>query len=660
MNEARNYQGRVRETYRITAKSDESIESRVCPPSTSSSNSDKSEVVSVSSSRVSEEYGSYSLVNSKSLLSNDELFNMLSKDQYFVQNCTRYNISESDQALLKNNFDQYLKKYTELTKSELDYIDENIVDVRAAMDIPADNSHLAQLKTTGLAGASAYWTSFMLGKLATNFVTTSTESPHGVWPSLLIAGLLNPLVSEPLANAIRLQGAHHASPDGKAYMDFHSALQELRLAEKNNQVERINACHACITKIIDECIGREKLMSCLKSGVNEIKNEDINDLENTCGNIQQVIRSAQRRAFITDELPFFWYTLSYIAPGLFSPIIKKSFSPYIAASVDFFAHAAAGTFSGTATGISQNYLRKWIQKSTLQNLSSEIKIAQLALASAQRNPWGNKKLNLKKLLVVLEIEKNNLQRQPGQKNEEDKLEKINELIKDLKIKYSAAEKKWEQGRALHGIHESRLRRIQTTVFASGKAYMGEVSNIENPGLLEGVPAQASMCAKLIAVPLSLSLSCIHIALTIPALLNSDHTNTTNVQGMNFTEFGDIGIEQPASLFEPTTTISPVATAAYAIAGLPLIFGFVLRYQLFHPLLQYFIRPSFGAAGAETNSANNNQNDTVVNVQNTFEESEDELDNGEDLVKRSENSNSEGQSSEYSDSSEYSRSHSSYV
>jgi len=205
-----------------------------------------------------------------------------------------------------------------------------------------------------------------------------------------------------------------------------------------------------------------------------------------------------------------------------------------------------------------------------------------------------------------------------------------------------------------------LRRIQTTVFASGKAYMGEVSNIENPGLLEGVPAQASMCAKLIAVPLSLSLSCIHIALTIPALLNSDHTNTTNVQGMNFTEFGDIGIEQPASLFEPTTTISPVATAAYAIAGLPLIFGFVLRYQLFHPLLQYFIRPSFGAAGAETNSANNNQNDTVVNVQNTFEESEDELDNGEDLVKRSENSNSEGQSSEYSDSSEYSRSHSSYV
>jgi hypothetical protein len=185
-------------------------------------------------------------------------------------------------------------------------------------------------------------------------------------------------------------------------------------------------------------------MSCLKSGVNEIKNEDINDLENTCGNIQQVIRSAQRRAFITDELPFFWYTLSYIAPGLFSPIIKKSFSPYIAASVDFFAHAAAGTFSGTATGISQNYLRKWIQKSTLQNLSSEIKIAQLALASAQRNPWGNKKLNLKKLLVVLEIEKNNLQRQPGQKNEEDKLEKINELIKDLKIKYSAAEKNWNK------------------------------------------------------------------------------------------------------------------------------------------------------------------------------------------------------------------------
>ena len=42
MNEARNYSGRVRETYRITAKSDQSIESIVSAASSSSSDSDTS------------------------------------------------------------------------------------------------------------------------------------------------------------------------------------------------------------------------------------------------------------------------------------------------------------------------------------------------------------------------------------------------------------------------------------------------------------------------------------------------------------------------------------------------------------------------------------------------------------------------------------------
>jgi hypothetical protein len=280
MDGARNYSGRVRETYRIEVKSDDSIEQIVSAASSSSSESDTSAVASAasSSSIVSEEHDSYSLVNSKSLLTNDELLNMLSKEQHFIQNCKDKNISDDDQKLLKNNFDQYLKKYTELTEAELDHIAKKTQLIVDAKNNPKDDSHFAQIKTTGLAGASAYWTSFMVGKFATNIVTTSTGSSHGVWPSLLIAGLFNPLFSEPVANAIRLQGAHHASPDGKAYMDFHSALKELRLAEENNQVERINECHTFIIKIIDECIEREKLMDCLQSGVSEIKNEDINDI----------------------------------------------------------------------------------------------------------------------------------------------------------------------------------------------------------------------------------------------------------------------------------------------------------------------------------------------------------------------------------------------
>jgi hypothetical protein len=680
MNEARNYQGRVRETYRITAKSDQSIESIVSAASSSSGNSDRSaEVSAVSSSRVSEERESYNLVNSKSLLTNDELLTILSKDPHFIKNCKDKNISDDDRKLLKNNFDQYLKQYTELTEPELDHITKKKQLIVDAKNNPKDDSHFAQIKTTGLAGASAYWTSFMMGKLATNIVTTTAGSSHGVWPSLLIAGLLNPLFSEPVANAIRLQGAHHASPDGKAYMDFHSALKELRLAEENNQTERINECHEFILKIIDECIGREKLMGCLQSGVSEIRNEDINDLNNKYGNIQQVIRSAQLRAFITDELPFFWYTLSYTAPGFFSPIIKQSFSPWIAAGIDFAMHASAGTIAGGLTGISQNYLRKLIQKSSLQNFNVDIKGAQLALAAAQRDPWSEKQINLNKLLAVLEMEKDNLQTQSEQDSEDDRLEALNTLIKELKIKSKEAESKWKQARAVHSQHESRFNRIKNAVLESGKSYMGEVVNKDKPNLLEGVPAQASMCAKLIAVPLSLVANCAYISSIIPALLSSGYANSTNVQTMNLTGLGDIGLNHSSSLLDPSAGINSGANTAYASVGLPLIAGFVLRYQLFHPLLQSLIRPLFGPVGAETDSEKNVENDTVVNVQNKFADSEDESENDEDLAQSpttrreinalnalnkknstSNNRNIDGQNSEDSDSFESSRSQSSFV
>ncbi len=684
MNEARNYPGRVRETYRITAKSDQSIESIVSAASSSSSDSDTSSAAS--SSRVSEEHESYNLVNSKSLLTNDELLKILSKAQNFIQSCKDKNISKSDIHLLKDDFNQYKKKYTSYTQSEIDRIDEKKSLVIDAKAMPKDNGCLAQLKTTGLAGASAYWTSFMVGKLATNIVTTATGSSHGVWPSLLIAGLLNPLVSEPLANAIRLQGAHHTSLDGKAYMDFHSALQELRIAEKNKQNERINECHAFIFKIINECIEREKLMGCLQSGVDEIKNEDINDLENKYGNIQNVIRSAQRRAFITDELPFFWYTFLYTFTGAASPFIRQSFSPWIATGIDFAVHASAGTIAGGLTGISQNYLRNFIQKSALQNLSADIKGAQLALAAAQRDPWNEKLINLKKLLSVLKIEKDNLQSASEQDSEDDKLEALNQLIKDLNKETKYVENKWKQARSVHSQHESRLKRIQTAVLDSGKSYMGEVVNKDKPNLLEGVPAQASMCAKLIAAPLSLVANCAFISSIIPALLSSVHTNATNVQAMNLTGLGDIGLNHSSSLLEPTEGINPGTIAAYASVGLPLIAFFVMRYQLFHPLLQSLIRPLYGPVGAETDSANNDKNDTVVDVQNKFADSENESENDEyegssyeesssspasrreinklnalnKQNKRSENSNIDGRNSEYSDSSEYSRSQSSFV
>ena len=114
-------------------------------------------------------------------------------------------------------------------------------------------------------------------------------------------------------------------------------------------------------------------------------------------------------------------------------------------------------------------------------------------------------------------------------------------------------------------------------------------------------------------------------------------------------------------------------------GIPLIMGFIARYQFFHPLLQSLIRPLYGSVGAETDLAKNNHNDTVVNVQKTFAESEDESEKDEDILpspttrreinklnalnkqnKRSENFNVDGRSSEDSDVLESSRSQSSFV
>jgi hypothetical protein len=114
-------------------------------------------------------------------------------------------------------------------------------------------------------------------------------------------------------------------------------------------------------------------------------------------------------------------------------------------------------------------------------------------------------------------------------------------------------------------------------------------------------------------------------------------------------------------------------------GLPLIAFFVMRYQLIHPLLQSVIRPLYGAVGTETDSEKNIENDTVVNVQDTFAESENESENDEDILlspttrreinklnalneknKTSENSNSDEENSEDSDVLESSRSQSSFV
>ncbi len=607
MSKAINHQGRSRITYRLNEVSSEGSKSSDSKNIDNTTPNDSEDSIVGESSRDSIEQESDDSIKLTPILNNGELFKILSNNSHFIQSCKDHNITKDDQELLKNNFKQYIEKYTSFTQREIDLINEKKGLLTEAKRMSSDNSCWSQVVTTGKAGAAAYGTSFMLGKLATNFAIPGLGSPHGVWLFSLIAGLLNPLLSEPIANAIRLQGAHYPSPDGKAYMDFNSVLQELRLAEANDQIERINQCHELINKIVHECIEREKLMPYLKSGINSIQDEDINGLTQLCeksGNVQKVIEAAKWRAFITDELPFIWFTFFYILTGAASPLIKQSFSPFKAATVDFFVNAVAGAMAGSFTGVSQNYLRSIIQQSTLQNLSSAIKGAQLAVAGAQRDAWNEKHINLKKLLEVFQLEKNNLQQPLVQDSEDDSLDKIDYLIRDIKIKSKDAEKKWKKARSLHNHHESSLRRMKSTVLASGKSYMGEVSNKEQPGLLEGVPAQAMICAKLIAAPISLVVNCSYIAFGIPALLNLVNDHVINGLATNSTDLGGFGNETHSNPNDPTGVFNLGTSAIYAAAGLPLIAGFVTRYQLLHPTIQYWIRPLFGAV----------KNDTVTNVQ----------------------------------------------
>ena len=209
--------------------------------------------------------------------------------------------------------------------------------------------------------------------------------------------------------------------------------------------------------------------------------------------------------------------------------------------------------------------------------------------------------------------------------------------------------------------------------------MGEVSDQDSPGVLEGIPAQATMIAKLIAIPLSLVPHCIYTGTVLPAILSGTQANATALENINITGLNGGGIAQSGYAGQSTDILSPLQIIASVCLGAPLIVGYIFRYRSLLLPIRSWIRPLFGAAGAETNFEKNDRDDTVVNVKKNFTDSEDELENDEDLEpspktrreikklnaltkkdKISNNRNIDGQSSEDSDSFESSRSQSSFV
>lgn len=91
---------------------------------------------------------------------------------------------------------------------------------------------------------------------------------------------------------------------------------------------------------------------------------------------------------------------------------------------------------------------------------------------------------------------------------------------------------------------------------------------------------------------------------MPAILSSSQADSATMMEANITALGEGGLHQPASAADAANLISASHFALSALAGLPLIAGFVTRYQLLHLNILSGIRHYFGSvdSGNRANDA----------------------------------------------------------
>jgi hypothetical protein len=505
----------------------------------------------------------------------------------FRAKCKEAGLSDKESEETIRDVIAFVKKICEPDDAERKSLEKNSDDLAAAKNLPYDISIGRQIKTVASAGVAAYLTSFFFGKLAANFTVFATGSPHGVW-IFPVAGLLNVLITEPVANGIRTNGAAYGSPDGVAYTDYRTGQARLELAKKHNDVKKINKWTLFCSKIIDGLIDREQKAGLwINSGVHKPKRDSNGNPVTQDGNPldfhteeADVIAKAKWRAFISDELPFFWFSANYTVSGGMVPILKARFAPLEFAAIDLGISAGLGMLSGAQTALSQNVLRKNVQGANLNDgMSKEVKAAHLELARNSMRIWREKIQKIDQVIVAINAKRSALIAKAGKGQDvSDLVENCNKNLKEIKKKREETKEKLMMARRLHRRYSSQFLRVGHAIGQSMNAYAGEKSDDAKP--MEGRRAINRNIAKVISYPLSLCAVCIYNSVVIPAVLGAvKHASASAVSVLNATS--DPAFMNGTSV-EPVGPASPVnLTAAIALgaaAGLPLIMGFVMRTQ----------------------------------------------------------------------------------
>ncbi len=471
-----------------------------------------------------------------------------------------------------------------------------------AEKLPASATSVKKLTTNALAGAAGYLSSFLWGKIFTSLTVGLSGSIHGAWIFPVSAGPLNVLLSEPLAGAIRSQGAFHPSVDGTAYTDYNTASARLAKANVLGDVEAMNYWTAQIAGIIDAVIDREQKYPDLwfRSGVEKPQrdghgyalDEQGNRDKNFDALAEKVITGARRRAFITDEMPFLFFTLNYALTGAMQPWILQHFPPAQAFMIDALACAGAGTLAGAETGVLQDLLRQKIQRAPLKALTLHIKGAKMAESSARMNECLLRSNRAQACKIVLAERLSSIKKAPVDGSDRsDSSDSDDDLVKKATEECRLAEetekmiiREYYQARRHHDTHASRLQRCGDSVGTAINAYLGEKTDPPRP--LQGRRAINRVIAKSLATPLSLVFTPLYTSVVVPAILHAVSASAPPGITANMSDHGQFNATgtwsatdmQPGIASQPD--LFSWSLGLGGLYGVPLILGYVSRNQFF--------------------------------------------------------------------------------
>jgi len=476
--------------------------------------------------------------------------------------------------------------------------------LRNAEKLPISASCGKIIATNALAGTAGFLTSFLLGKCAANLLALGVGA-QGAW-IFPIAGLLNVLLSEPVVGAIRMQGAFHPSNDGTAYTDYNTACARLQKAQTLDDKRGMQHWTREIAKIVDEIIAREeaKPRMWFRSKVEKpprdadgfALNQDGKHDADFAKKTEKVIVGARKRSFVTDELPFNFYTVNYFLSGALAPYFRALFSAGDASGIDLALSAGLGMLSGAQTAIAQDYLRKAIQQVPLRGLADNIKHAKAAVVGARHYAWVDPMVRATACVNVLQERLTSLEAaaDDGHIVRKGTIEKARADLATAKDVRRTIVREHRLAKRHHEAHSAGRHRFLTQAGELINAYLGEKSDPPRP--MQGRRAMNRVIAKTIATPLALTLTPLYTSVIVPAILaamsaanaiaamssNSTGTNFTEPTNMTNFETNSTAMSDPAG---PDFTLIAAKMGLSAMFSIPLIVGYMSRNLVVAPIIE---------------------------------------------------------------------------